>query len=385
MTVGSRSVGVLQIVAAPTAGAEIGVNGPERRAANVVGKWAALGIEPVIAYPRRGRLWDTFAQAGVPLVDFEIGSKFDVRRMRELARLATAHRVDLIHTQGPGSLDAFAALAGRACGIPAVVTRPVMIEHLVNVSRLRRELYGRLDRVTLRLARRVIAVSDAGRRYLQTFGQVPPERLEVVYNGVDLGRFAPRSPRQNGSVTIGMVAQLTSAKGWEDFISVIEGLVARAGRVHAKVVGDGPLRGALETLVRERGLEAVVEFVGHRTDVERVLRELDVFVLSSHREGLSMAVLEAMASGLPVVATAVGGAREQVVDGVNGFVTRVGDVAGLVDRCAQLVASRELRERFGRASRQRAETHFSETAMVEGYAQAYRAALGDAFHHRRSA
>src|SRR6185503_588229 len=163
----------------------------------------------------RGRLWETFAQAGVPLVDFEIGSKFDVRRIRELARLAAAHQVDLIHTQGPGSLDAFAAFAGRACGIPAVVTRPVMIEHLVNVSHARRQLYGRVDRMTLRLARRVIAVSDAGRRHLQAFGHVPLERLDVVYNGVDLRRFAPRPRRDNeGRLTIGMVAQLTSAKGW---------------------------------------------------------------------------------------------------------------------------------------------------------------------------
>lgn len=385
MTIESRSVRVLQVVAAPVAGAEIGVNGPERRAANVVEKWAALGIEPVIAYPRRGRLWETFAQAGVPLVDFEIGSKFDVRRIRELARLAAAHQVDLIHTQGPGSLDAFAAFAGRACGIPVVVTRPVMIEHLVNVSHARRQLYGRVDRMTLRLARRVIAVSDAGRRHLQAFGHVPSERLDVVYNGVDLRRFAPRPARDHdGRLTIGMVAQLTSAKGWEDFIALVEGLVERAGPVHAKIIGDGPLRGTLETLVRERRLEDVVEFVGHRADVERVLHELDVFVLTSHREGLSMAVLEAMASGLPVIATDVGGAREQVVDGVNGFITRVGDVADLVAR-AELLAGRELRERFGRASRQRVEAQFSETAMVDGYAQAYRTAVGDAFRHRLSA
>jgi glycosyltransferase involved in cell wall biosynthesis len=81
----------------------------------------------------------------------------------------------------------------------------------------------------------------------------------------------------------------------------------------------------------------------------------------------------------------VGGAREQVVDGVNGFITRVGDVAGLVARCMDLVAAPELRERFGRASRQRAETRFSEAAMVDGYAQAYRTAVGDPDHHRLSA
>jgi glycosyltransferase involved in cell wall biosynthesis len=141
--------------------------------------------------------------------------------------------------------------------------------------------------------------------------------------------------------------------------------------VRATLIGDGPLRDRVAADVAARGLGGAVELVGHTENVAARLGELDVFLFTSHREGLSVAILEAMASGLPVVATDVGGTREQVVEGENGFVRAAGDVEGLAEACARLAASAALRERMGRASRARAEALFSAEGMVAGYAACY--------------
>ncbi|MFN7974910.1 MAG: glycosyltransferase [Acidobacteriota bacterium] len=368
----------MQVVAAPNPGRRIGVNGPERRFANLLGAWSARGIEPVVLYPRRGRLWRRFEEAGVPLIDFEVVGKFDWRGALGLARHARRLRADLIHTQGPGSLDAIAALAGRCVGLPVVVTRPVMIEDLV-ISRCLREVYRRIDLVTLRVVDRVIAVSDAGGRHLVEVSGLSPNRVDVVYNGVDTERFAPRWQRVESlrlrRPTIGMVAQLTRPKGWHDFLAVARRIAAYMPDVRAVIVGDGPLRRELEQAACERELAGIVEFAGHREDVAEILGELDVFVFTSHREGLSVAVLEAMASGLPVVATETGAIREQVTDGENGFVVPVGDIAGLAAHCLRLLDCNEQRLAFGHASRRRVETSFSESAMADRYAWSYRTTI----------
>jgi glycosyltransferase involved in cell wall biosynthesis len=171
-----------------------------------------------------------------------------------------------------------------------------------------------------------------------------------------------------------MVAQLTPPKGWGDFIECIGRLVAMNADVKGVIVGDGPLRAAIERDVRSRGLEAHVTLVGHTDNVAETLHALDIFLLTSHREGLSVAVLEAMASGLPIVATDVGGTREQIIDNVNGFIVQKGDIDAMVDRVLRLINSRKLRGQFGDASRARAETLFSQDRMVSMYAALYRSA-----------
>lgn len=372
--IGSKPIRALQVVAAPSGDGPIGVNGPERRALRLVDRWASLGIEPCIVYPRRGRLWDDFERAGFRPIDFEIGSKLRFDRVFALASIARENGVDVIHSQGPGSLDGFACVAARLAGAAAIITRPVMMEDHVHLSPLRRRIYAGIDRLTIRLADRVVAVSDAGRRHLSDVTGVPESRIELVYNGVDLVHYQPSSaPTQRRPIRIGMAAQLTPPKGWLDYLSVAEKLGASHPDVEFQVIGDGPLRGELGERIRERNLENV-RLCGHVDDVSAALRDLDVFVLTSRREGLSMAVLEAMGCGLPVVATDVGGTREQVISGENGWICPPGDVESLADRISTLLASEERRRAMGEASRRRVQAIFSEDSMAAGYAATYRAA-----------
>jgi len=367
---------VLMVVAAPTAerGRQIGVNGPERRSANLIRYWRKLGIGPIIAYPRRGRLWEVFARSGEALVDFEIGSKWAFHRVLKLAGIVRDQRVRVIHTQGPASLDLIAALAARMAGIKLVVTRPVMIEDMVTYSMARRLVYRLVDRVGLRLAHLVVAVSEQGRDRLAASGAVGRESLRLVRNGVDLERFRAiaRSRGDRQEIVVGMTAQLTAQKAWPDFLSVIASLRAEGLPVRGLIVGSGPLRDELVALADQMGLAGFVEFAGFQEDVVPWLARMDLFLFTSRWEGLSVAVIEAMASGLPIVATDVAAIREQVVEEANGFVCQVGDLPAMVRACRRLCEEPELRLRFGVQSAARAEALYSEVDMLAGYARLYR-------------
>jgi glycosyltransferase involved in cell wall biosynthesis len=323
-------------------------------------------------------MWPLFEKAGVPLVDYEIGSKFNLIAIRKLRTSALFHRADLIHTQGPASLDALAERAAAAAGIPFVMTRPVMLEDEIGLSRWRGTVHEWVDSQTRKRATRIVAICKAGRAHLEEVARVNPGKIRLVYNGVDLSRFAIPFTKKDpgkcaeGPFTVGMVAQLTSVKGWPDFIAVIGLLQLYHSGTRALIVGDGPLRSILEKMVQEKGLSGIIRFVGHQEDVPRWLREMNLFLFTSHLEGLSVAILEALGCGLPIVATDTGGIHEQVVDGMNGYILPVGDIDGLANRCAQLLSSPESMADFGRASRERAERFFSDDAMVHGYAECYR-------------
>ena len=377
---------VLQIVIAPhvrQVGCSISVTGPERRAANLAPRWRSLDIQVVVCYPRRGNLADKFKQAHLTVVDFEIGNKLNVSAAYRIAKLAKQHAVQLIHTQGPPSLDMLACFGGRLVGVPVLVTRPVMVEDQVTYPSWRRRLYSIIDRATtLRLAQRIITVSRAGYQHLRDHCRVRSERLQLIYNGIDLHRFPPRSSTDNrGEVTqlpvvIGMVAQLFPPKGWPDFIEVIDRLRQQGLHVRGLIVGEGELREELERDVARRELQSTIEFSGFQENVAVFYGQMDFLLFTTHREGLSVAVIEAMASGLPIVATDVGGIREQVDDGLNGYIVEVGNHDAMVNSCTKLIQDPHLRAAMGRLSHQIAKKRFSETRMLQEHADCYRGIVG---------
>lgn len=375
---------VLQIVVASRTGSAFGnsVIGPERRAANLIRRWSSVEIEPVVCYPRRGNLWKDFAEHA-PTEDFEIGSKFNLYALRRIAKIARRHQVDLIHTQGPPSLDLLAVLAGRLIGRPVVVTRPVMIYEHIYYAAWRLVVYDWLDsRITLKAAARLVAVSQHGYEYIGRKLRGHEDRLRLIHNGVSLNRFRLKSHSAYSGlpdqppVTIGMVAQLIVSKGWWDFLSVVELLKREGLNIQALVVGEGEERPNLERWVRDHELTDCVRFLGYQADVAPLYQVMDMLLFTTHQEGLSVAVIEALASGLPIVATDVGGIRDQVTDGTNGHVARCRDVQQMTSLCRSLVTDPALRDRMGSASRAVAERKFNEDRMLTEYAACYREAIG---------
>ena len=229
---------------------------------------------------------------------------------------------------------------------------------------------------------RLVTVSHEMADFMSSKGRVFQHRLPVIYNGIDLKKYqridmmAKRddfglAPDDLIAVCVG---RLVPVKGHEVLIRSWAMLDASL-RARLIIIGEGPLRMGLEQMVRELGLSDRICFWGLRRDVPDLLSIADIFVLSSHSEGLSCSILEAMAAGLPVVATAVGGNPELICDGVNGFLVPPADPAALSVRLTELIIRDDCRQTFGEASRRLVEKNFSVHHMVDQYIRLYREVL----------
>lgn len=224
-----------------------------------------------------------------------------------------------------------------------------------------------------------MAVSRANLEEGTRLGICAPGRVSLIRSGVRLSDFHPREEGrpQGEPLTVGMVACLKPQKAPLDFVQVAA-RVARAEGLSAPVrfvlVGDGALRGEVERAIAQEGLTGVVSLPGWRRDVPALLRRLDVLLHTSRWEGLPRVFPEAMATGLPIVATRVDGAPEAIEDGVTGYLRAPGDVEGMASAVIELLRRPDLRERMGRAARERT-SPWDIDAMVRRQERLYEALM----------
>jgi len=241
---------------------------------------------------------------------------------------------------------------------------------------------------------RYLTMSRNLRDWLVEVIGVERSRVTQIYSGVDTARFAPHTGSlrgiapegfvSDGSIVIGAVGRMVAIKDHVTLVRAFAETVRRlpdgAARVRLVIVGDGPKRDECSSIARECGIEQQCWFPGRRDDVAEILRGLDVFCLTSLNEGINNTILEAMASGLPIIATAAGGNPELVIDGETGCLVPPGSVSSLADALLRYTQNAALRAQHGRASRRRAEAMFSLDSMVEGYLGLYGQACGRAPH-----
>jgi glycosyltransferase involved in cell wall biosynthesis len=202
------------------------------------------------------------------------------------------------------------------------------------------------------------------------------DRLHVVHCGVDVQEFARREHRGPGSRLL-FVGRLAAVKGLAVLIDALAHLRAKHAELELTIVGDGPERAALEARVRSAGVADHVRFTGYRSqaEVREHLERSDLFVLPSFAEGVPVVLMEAMAAGVPVVATNVAGVSELVEDGVNGILVRPGDAEVLARRIALLLDDPNLRARLGRAGREKVAREFDQAAESAWLRRVMEAAL----------
>lgn len=225
---------------------------------------------------------------------------------------------------------------------------------------------------------RYIAISESSRSALLDEAKIRLDQVTTIFNGVDLSVFHANGPiRQTpDAVSLIAVGSMTVQKNYPLMLTAMARLIETCRRESItppilKIVGDGPERSRLHNLNRELGLSSHVEFLGLRSDVPQLLLEADLYCMSSSWEGLSIALIEALAAGLPIVATDVGGNREIVEDGVCGFLSKPGDTEDLAAKLWRLVGNSELRALFARQTKARAE-RFSIERSVNEHAAVYR-------------
>lgn len=233
----------------------------------------------------------------------------------------------------------------------------------------------RIRRACRPVIHRYVPMSQDSARWLERHVGVQPERIRQLYSGVDIERFRPATEagrrRQDGVLTLGTIGRLDPVKNQAALLEAFARLRQVYAGLRLVIVGDGPLHDRLQAEAESLGISAEVTFTGARTDTPELLRGFDVFVLPSVNEGISNTILEAMATGLPVVASRVGGNPELVEDGLCGRLYDPAAPTALQQALLPYLTDPALRERHGRAARQRVVQNFSLDAMVSRYLPMY--------------
>jgi L-malate glycosyltransferase len=358
------------------------LGGGERHLSDLVNALAVRGHEVHVALaphsPLRAEL------AALPedrLVALPLRNALDVRSAHALARLVRRREIEIVHAHMARDYPLASYAAKRSTRARLIITRHVLFP------------LNRLHSWTLSHVSRVIAVSRSVARSLEAQRIFPSGKISVITNGIDMGRFDAAARgfdrealrRRLGisaeRLLVGTIGEIKRLKGQEEFLRAAHLLAQRFPAADFVIAGEdfspkGEHRARVEGLIAELGLQSRVHLTGWLEDVVPLLDALDVFVSASHTESFGLAIVEAMASGTPVVATATEGARETIEDGVSGLLVPVGDAEALAEAVARMLSDTRERERIGARARLLARERFSHERMVAATENLYREALG---------
>ena len=295
----------------------------------------------------------------------------DTRVGLQLARLIRGHQFDLIHAHAskPGFLARIAALG---TGIPVLYSPHCFAFH-AGAGRMTILITSFLERLAALFTTRFVVVSEGERELAFQYRVGRQEQITVIYTGIDPAPF--RQPVDTSYLkasvgipvsapVIGSVGRLSTQKSPFDFVRVAEAVHKSRPDAHFIWVGDGPLEEAVRELSTALQLDSTIHWIGQRSDVHKLLHLFDCLILTSRWEGFPLVVLEAMAAGVPVVATDILGTRELIEHGVNGWLAPVRDAESLAGLVLNLLTNPSKADAFRQASGARIENEFTRTRML---------------------
>ena len=316
-----------------------------------------------------GVYWESIQQAGVRVHSLS-PHKFAPLYLTNLAGLLRRGRFDLAHCH----LIAANLIAKPLAHLGGV---PVLFNHdqCNDVFRYRNKVRMWLDRLTNRLTDRIIAVSQSTRDFLLEMEKIPPHKVSLIYNAVDLERFSPGSKEQRrecrrrfgfsetAKVVLG-AGRLQAQKNFPGFLAAAASLSRRQPEVRFVIAGEGPDRASLEKLAARAGIADRVQFLGFVTGMPELYLASDVLFFPSFFEGTPMTVLEAMASGLPIVASEIDGTAEVLEDGVDALLAPPEQTRIFVELLATLLQDQPLGRRLAERALAKVREHYGAEAMV---------------------
>jgi glycosyltransferase involved in cell wall biosynthesis len=353
------------------------LGGGERHLADLAGALSRRGHEVYAALPPRSPLRDELTSLPAEnIFTLRLRNALDVGSALELARHIRDHQIEIVHAHVARDYPLAALAVRRASPAKLIITRHVLFR------------LNKLHAVTFRQARRVIAVSQAVGRSLAAQKIVPARKITVIPNGIDFQcfdaslqgfdreAFRRRMKIPRGSLLVGTVGELKRQKGHEDFLRAAAIIAREKSNVHFVIAGGdstrtGEHRAHLEGLIAELNLTSRVHLTGWLDDVAPLLSALDVYVSASHTESFGLAIVEAMAAGLAVVATATEGAREIIDDEETGIIVAIGDHQAMAATVLHLLEDENSRRRIGKLAQRQARERFSLDKMVDATEQVY--------------
>jgi glycosyltransferase involved in cell wall biosynthesis len=352
------------------------IGGAERMVSNL-----ALGLQSrghalnVICLRSAGPLAQSLRESGIEVCALEKGEGFSFKAVRTVAEYLRSSRTDVIHTHNP-LVHHYGAVSARLAGVPVVVNTFHGPGNLTGFGRTQT-----IFDVSCLWSDRVVPCCEAVGAHLRHVTLVARRKLTVIPNGVPLERFrAIRPHAAENDFVIGSVGRLVPVKDHHSLLKAIAMIRREEPRVRLEILGDGPLRSALEQTARDLGIGSNVAFHGSSLDVPGFLSRLDTFVLCSLSEGLPLTLVEAMAAGLPVVGTTVGAIPELVGAAGCGWLCSPGDPGQLA---AALLKSLRCDARAQRGLRGR--DYVLEHHSVESMTNAYEQLFGELLEARRGA
>lgn len=328
-----------------------------------------------------GELQDLLNQAGVPSTNLNMASKLDLGVIGRLRRLIREFQPDLLCTY-LFHANHLGRLVGRMSGVRKILT----VQE--SVDAWRRWHHNLIDRLTVPLVDQFAANSEAVRQRFHEFSGIPMERVEVIYNGIDL---APYRHLENskcttlreslgldaGSIVFITVAHINPYKGHRHLVEAAARIVKKYPEARWLFVGSGRSDEEVRRQIGDVGLQDRIHMLGVRKDIPDLLNASDVFVLPSLWEGCPLSILEAMAAGLPVIASSVGGIPELVQQEKTGLLVRPGEAADLADKMQSLLEDGDRRRNMGQEGKARAFAEFSLEMQVARTRELYDRILSD--------
>ena len=328
-------------------------------------KNAGQEVVVVSLYAERTPIARRMEEAGIRIVYLDKKLGLDLSMVPKLVRVMRQECPDVVHTH----LDVikYATAAARLSGVKKCV-------HTVH-SLADREAEGRIQKIIngtyFRKAWSVpVALTPEVQASVSDFYGLPPERIPVIYNGIDLSRCIPKTTYETGeTVTILHVGRFDVPKNHAGLLEAFRLLRETHPECHLRLVGDGDLRLRMEALAKEKGISDAVEFCGMQSNVYPYLHDADIFTLPSIYEGNPMTIIEAMGTGLPIVASRVGGIPDMIHDGESGILVEP-EPRAVCDALARMVEDGALRRRLGENAKAQSR-QFSAEHMAEDYLTCY--------------
>jgi glycosyltransferase involved in cell wall biosynthesis len=339
--------------------------GAEQQIVYLIEGLRSKAIECFVACRKRSLFEEYCQKEDIPHFSLAFANEVDLWSAYRVASFCRKNQIDILHTHSGHALAI--GVWANILGAPARHIHSRRVLYPINDNALSRLKFNRPS------VRRIVCVSNSIREVMAASVRFP-DRCVTVHSGVDVGRFSRTketgSLRQEFDVPedcqiITNISALSDEKDCLTFVSTAEKVLNTGGKATFFLVGEGPERQAIETRIRQKGLERDIVLTGFRQDIPEILADTDLFIMTSRIEGLGTSVLDAFANRLPVVATAAGGIPEMVRHGETGLLAPVGDADALAKHVLSLLGNRAERQRLGDKARIFLEKEFTEGAMVE--------------------